>query len=203
MTVETNNHVPCLIQRPAPTWSLQAVHNGEIKQIASSDYAGKDILLLFYPADFTFVCPTEIIAFSDRAAEFSELGCQVIAVSCDSAYSHLNWTMIPREKGGLGEMNIPILADFNKSLSKKFGVLLEDEGLPIRGLFIIDKKGILRHATLNDLPIGRSVDEALRTLKAIHFADEHGEVCPVNWTPGKKGMKPTLEGVKEYFNSKK
>lgn len=173
------------VQKPAPMWKAKAIENGAIKEVALSNYAGKYVVMLFYPLDFTFVCPTEIIAFSDRAAEFEKLGAQVLAVSVDSAFSHLAWTKTERKKGGLGEMKIPLVADITKEISRDYGVLIESEGIALRGLFIIDDKGIVRSMTVNDLPVGRSVDETLRVVEAFQYADKNGEVVPCNWTPGK------------------
>jgi peroxiredoxin (alkyl hydroperoxide reductase subunit C) len=150
----------------------------------------------------TFVCPTELTAFSDRVREFEELGCSLLAASVDSEYSHLAWIQTPRSKGGLGEMKIPLLSDLSKRISRDWGALLEEEGVALRASFIVDKEGIVRHASFNDLPIGRSVDEALRIVKAIQFFDKHGEVCPANWQPGAKTINPGhsksyFEGIKE------
>lgn len=149
----------------------------------------------------TFVCPTEIIAFSDKIEEFKKIDVQVIAASCDSHFSHLAWINTPRKQGGLGEMNIPLLADKSGKIAKDYGVLDEQTGIPFRGLFIIDGKGILRQITMNDLPVGRSVDETLRLVQAFKFTDEHGEVCPAGWTPGKKTMKPDPNESKKYFET--
>jgi len=185
----------------APDFSGQAVVNGEFKDICLSQYKGKYVVLLFYPADFTFVCPTEIIAFSERAEEFRKEGCEVIAISTDSHFTHLAWVNTPREAGGLGKMNIPLLADRTQQISANYGVLKEDEGVAFRGLFIIDGNGVLRQITVNDLPVGRDVDETLRLVQAFKFTDEHGEVCPAGWRKGKKTMKPTKEGVSNYLAS--
>lgn len=149
----------------------------------------------------TFVCPTEIIAFSDRVEEFTKIKTTVIAASTDSHFSHLAWINTPRKQGGLGQMNVPLLSDKSMAIARSYGVLDESSGVPFRGLFIIDKNGILRQITINDLPVGRSVDETLRLVQAFQFTDEHGEVCPANWTPGKKTMKPDPNGSKEYFQS--
>merc|ERR1712179_571738 len=183
----------------APDFAGKAVVDGAIKDISLSDYKGKYVVLLFYPADFTFVCPTEIIAFSDRAKEFRKEGCEVIAVSTDSEFAHMAWANTPREQGGLGEMNIPLLADRTQQISASYGVLKEDEGVAFRGLFIIDGNGVLRQITVNDLPVGRDVDETLRLVQAFKFTDEFGEVCPAGWKKGKKAMKPTKEGVANYL----
>jgi alkyl hydroperoxide reductase subunit AhpC len=185
------------IGKPAPEFSNPAVVDGEFKIVSLSDYKGKYVVLFFYPLDFTFVCPTEIIAFSDRAKEFKDLGVEVLAASTDSQFSHLAWINQPRKHGGLGEMHIPVLADTNHKLSRDYGVLKEDEGIAYRGLFIIDPKGILRQITINDLPVGRSVDETLRLVQAFQFVDKHGEVCPANWKPGSDSIDP--KNSKKYF----
>lgn len=185
------------VQQPAPEFAGKAVINGAIKDISSNDYKGKYIILLFYPMDFTFVCPTEIIAFSDRHAEFEKMNTQVIAVSTDSEYSHLAWVNTPRKKGGLGEMHIPLLADKTMDIARDYGVLIENAGVALRGLFLIGKNGVLRHSTINDLPVGRSVDEALRVVEAFRYADENGDVIPCGWTPGKPTMDVSKAG--EFF----
>ncbi|KPI85498.1 Tryparedoxin peroxidase [Leptomonas seymouri] len=185
------------VREPAPQFTGKAVVDGAIKTINSNDYKDKYVVLLFYPMDFTFVCPTEITAFSDRCAEFEKLNTQVIAVSCDSEYSHLAWVNTPRKKGGLGEMKIPVLADKNMEIARDYGVLIEDMGVALRGLFIIDKKGILRHSTINDLPVGRDVDEALRVVAAFQYADENGDVIPCGWKPGQQTMDPSKAA--EFF----
>ncbi|CAH8862433.1 unnamed protein product [Trichobilharzia szidati] len=175
--------------KPAPVFKGKAVVDGVFKEISLEDYLGQYVVLFFYPADFTLVCPTEIIAFSDQVEEFKSRNCQVIACSTDSEYSHFAWTNMDRSSGGLGEMKIPLLADKTKSISRAYGVLDEEEGNAFRGLFIIDKKGILRQITINDKPVGRSVDETLRLLDAFQFVEKHGEVCPVNWKRGERGIR--------------
>ncbi|XP_051156390.1 peroxiredoxin 1 [Leptopilina boulardi] len=189
------------IQKPAPCFKGMAVVDGQFKEISLSQYKGKYVILFFYPLDFTFVCPTEIIAFSDRAQEFRDIGCELIAASTDSHFSHLAWVNTARKEGGLGVMNIPLLADKSCKIARDYGVLDEESGIPFRGLFIIDDKQNLRQITINDLPVGRSVDETLRLVQAFQFTDKHGEVCPANWKPGKKSMKPDVKGSKEYFES--
>ncbi|SAM07285.1 hypothetical protein [Absidia glauca] len=189
------------IQQPAPQWTAPAVSDGEFKDISLSDYKGKYVVFFWYPMDFTFVCPTEIIAFSDRISEFEALDCAVIGASTDSEFSHLAWINTPRKQGGLGEMKIPLVADKTKAIAKNYGVLLEDAGVALRGLFIIDPKGVLRQITINDLPVGRSVDEVLRLVKAFKFTDEHGEVCPAGWNQGDKTIKPSVKDSKEYFST--
>lgn len=190
------------ICKPAPQFKTTALlANGTFGDVELSQYKGKWVVLFFYPLDFTFVCPTEIIQFSDRAEEFRALNCEVIAASIDSQFSHLAWTNQDRKKGGLGKMNIPILADVTKSVSTAYGVLKEDEGIAFRGLFIIDPAQNLRQITINDLPVGRNVDETLRLLQAFQFVEEHGEVCPAGWKPGQKTMKADPKGSQEYFGS--
>jgi alkyl hydroperoxide reductase subunit AhpC len=188
------------IQKPAPQWTAPAVVNQDFKDISSKDYLGKWLVLFFYPLDFTFVCPTEIIEYSERSSEFKQLGAEVVGVSVDSKFSHLAWINTPRRQGGLGEMKIPLVSDLTKQMSKEFGVLL-DGGIAARGTFIIDPKGILRQMTVNDLSVGRNVDETIRLLEAFQFADQHGEVCPSGWKKGAKTMKPDPKGSKEYFES--
>ncbi|KAK7570767.1 hypothetical protein V9T40_010134 [Parthenolecanium corni] len=187
------------VQQPAPNFEGKAVVNKEFRDIKLSDFSGKYLVFFFYPLDFTFVCPTEIVAFSDRIAEFKEIDTEVVGCSCDSHFTHLAWINTPRKAGGLGDIKYPLLADFNKTTAKSYGVLLEKEGIPLRGLFIIDSKGTLRQITVNDLPVGRNVDEILRLVKAFQFVDKHGEVCPANWQPESPTIKPSPEASKEYF----
>ncbi|GIX69485.1 peroxiredoxin 1 [Caerostris darwini] len=187
------------LTKPAPNFEGTAVVNGAFKNIKLSDYKGKYVVFFFYPLDFTFVCPTEIIAFSERAEEFRKINCEVVACSTDSHFSHLAWINTPRKEGGLGKMNIPLLADKNCDISKAYGVYKGDAGISFRGLFIIDEQGNLRQITINDLPVGRSVDETLRLVQAFQFTDKNGEVCPAGWKPGDATMKPDPEGSKAYF----
>jgi alkyl hydroperoxide reductase subunit AhpC len=188
------------LQQPAPEFTGTAVVNGEFKTISLADYKGKYVVLFFYPLDFTFVCPTEIIAFSDRAKEFRDIGCELIAVSTDSHFSHLAWINTPRKQGGLGEMKIPLLADTSMKIAREYGVLLEEAGVTFRGLFVIDPNGKLRQITVNDLPVGRSVDETLRLVQAFQYTDKHGEVCPAGWKPGADTIKPNPKDSKAYFD---
>ncbi|TXT35379.1 MAG: peroxiredoxin (alkyl hydroperoxide reductase subunit C) [Planctomycetota bacterium] len=189
-----------LVQKTAPDFTATALDGGKFRPITMSEYRGKYVLLFFYPLDFTFVCPTEITAFSDKADEFAKRGCQVIGASVDSHYTHLAWTNVPRDKGGLGEIKYPLVADLTKSIARDYGVLIEGAGIALRGLFLIDKSGVVRHALVNDLPLGRSVDEALRMLDALQFFETNGEVCPANWKPGSASMKPDPKGSQEYFS---
>ncbi len=186
------------VQKEAPDFKATAVIGEEFKDIKLSDYRGKYVVLFFYPLDFTFVCPTEIIAYSDRAAEFEKRGVQLIGASVDSQFSHLAWIKLPRAEGGLGHLNYPLIADLTKSIASDYGILLEG-GVALRGTFLIDKVGILRHITINDLPLGRSVDETLRVIDALQFFETHGEVCPADWKPGGDTIKPTVGGSKAYF----
>jgi len=191
------------VTKPAPDFTADAVVGGEFKTLKLSDFRGKYVVLFFYPLDFTFVCPTEIIAFSDAAGEFSKRNAQLIGVSVDSKFSHLAWTQQPRKEGGLGQVSYPLVADLNKSIARSYGVLLEDVGVSLRGLFLIDQTGILRHAVINDLPLGRNVAEALRMLDALEHFQQHGEVCPANWKPGEEAMKADQPGLKKYFEKAK
>uniref|UniRef100_A0AC35U5V4 Thioredoxin domain-containing protein n=1 Tax=Rhabditophanes sp. KR3021 TaxID=114890 RepID=A0AC35U5V4_9BILA len=185
-----------------PSFKGTAVVDGEFKQISAKDYQNKWLIMFFYPLDFTFVCPTEIIAFGDKSKEFKALGAEAVAVSCDSHFSHLAWINMPRKKGGLGEMQIPVLSDYNKDIARSFGVLDEETGYAYRGLFIIDPKGQIRHCSVNDLPVGRSVTETLRLLKAFQFVDKHGEVCPADWEEGSDTIN-TKEASKYFEKSNK
>jgi peroxiredoxin (alkyl hydroperoxide reductase subunit C) len=190
------------VQQEAPEFAAQAVMpDGSFKEVKLSDYRGKHVVLFFYPLDFTFVCPTEIIAFSERIEDFKSRGVEVIGVSVDSHFSHLAWRNTPVKKGGIGEITYPLVSDLDKSISCNYGVLLEKPGIALRGLFIIDKEGILRHVTVNDLPLGRDVDEALRVIDALQFHEKNGEVCPANWRKGKDGMKPSQKGLEEYASA--
>uniref|UniRef100_A0A182YBI2 thioredoxin-dependent peroxiredoxin n=1 Tax=Anopheles stephensi TaxID=30069 RepID=A0A182YBI2_ANOST len=189
------------LQKPAPAFKGTAVVGDQFKEISLSDYKGKYVVLFFYPMDFTFVCPTEIVAFSDRAEEFRSKKCEVIACSTDSHYTHLAWINVPRKNGGVGALQIPLLADKSMKIARDYGVLNEESGVPFRGLFIIDDKGVLRQVTVNDLPVGRSVDETLRLVEAFQYTDTYGEVCPANWKPGSKTMVADPSKSKEYFNA--
>lgn len=190
-----------LVGKPAPNFKATAVVNKQFKEISLSDYKGKYVVLFFYPLDFTFVCPTEIIAFSNAAKKFRSIGCEVIGCSVDSQYTHLAWINTPRAEGGLGDMDIPLLADLTKSIARDYGVLIEDAGVALRGAFIIDGKGIVRSAIINDLPVGRNVDEVFRLVKAFQYTDKHGEVCPANWDEGKPTMVPDPDKSKKYFQA--
>jgi alkyl hydroperoxide reductase subunit AhpC len=182
---------------PAPDFSANAVVGSEFKQVSLADYKGKWVVLFFYPLDFTFVWPTEIVAFSDRADEFRKHNAEVLGASIDSQFSHLAWTNQPRNKGGLGKINYPILSDITKNISRDYGVLLEDKGIALRGTFIIDPDGILRNVVVQDLPIGRSIDDTLRVLTALQHSSGTGEVCPADWGKEKQAINPAKAG--EWF----
>ncbi|HMQ11479.1 MAG TPA: peroxiredoxin [Oligoflexia bacterium] len=191
-----------LVGNQAPDFSEQALVNGEIGNVSLKDFSGKWKILFFYPLDFTFVCPTEIVAFSDAAEKFREKNCELIACSVDSVFSHLAWTQQDRNDGGLGDVNFPIIADINKKIASDYEVLT-DGGVALRGLFLIDDQNVIQHATINNLSVGRNVDEALRLLAAYQYTAEKGEVCPANWTEGDDSMKPDPQGSKEWFNKHK
>jgi len=193
------------LEKPAPVFKGTAVINGELKEISLNDYNGKYVILIFYPLDFTFVCPTEMIAFSENYNEFSSINTELIGVSVDSEYSHLAWIAAPREDRGLGgTLNYPLLSDLKHTISKDYNVYNEETGYSWRGLFIIDAKGILRHFSVTDNSVGRSVQETLRLLKAIQYIDKVGGdvACPINWTPGSASMEANLKGYKDYFKKK-
>ncbi|XP_018496815.1 peroxiredoxin-2 isoform X1 [Galendromus occidentalis] len=184
------------LAQPAPDFQGTAVVDGEFKTIKLSDYKGKYVILFFYPLDFTFVCPTEIIAFSEAAQKFRDINCELIACSTDSHFSHLAWINTPRKEGGLGGMNIPLLADKSMDIARAYDVLEEKEGITFRGLYIIDGKGILRQITVNDLPVGRSVDETLRLVQAFQFVDKHGEGKNLNDNCGEEAQREQPESKK-------
>lgn len=193
----------CLrVGQSAPDFTATAVFDQEFKTMKLSDYRGKYVILLFYPLDFTFVCPTELTAFSDRFDEFKELGTEVLGISVDSEFSHLAWTQASRKEGGVGDLKYPLVSDIKKEISAAYNVLDPEAGVALRGLFIIDKDGIIQHATINNLSFGRNVDETKRTLQAIQYVQAHpDEVCPGGWQPGDKTMVPDPVKSKVYFAS--
>lgn len=189
-----------MVTKEAPDFTAQAVMpDDSIQDVTLSSYKGKYVLLFFYPLDFTFVCPTEIIAMDRAIDKFTALNCEVLGISVDSPYSHYAWRQTPVEKGGIGPISYPLVSDLNKKISLSYGVLLDDVGIALRGLFLIDKEGIIRHNLVNDLYLGRNFDEALRILEALQYHESAGEVCPANWRPGEEAMKPTEEGVADYL----
>ncbi len=188
------------VGQEAPDFTATAVFDQEFKTIKLSDYRGQYTVLFFYPLDFTFVCPTEIIAFSDRYKEFSTLNTEILGVSVDSEFSHLAWIQTDRKEGGIGDIDYPLVSDIKKEISTAYNVLDPDAGVELRGLFIIDPECVIQHATVNNLSFGRSVDETLRTLKAIQYVQSHpDEVCPAGWKEGDKTMIPDPVKSKAYF----
>ncbi|MCD6186982.1 MAG: peroxiredoxin [Desulfuromusa sp.] len=190
-----------LVGKQAPEFSAATVMaDGSINaEFSLSDYKGQHIVLFFYPLDFTFVCPTELIAFSHRIAEFEKRGVQVIGCSIDSQFTHLAWRNTPVDDGGIGPVKYPLVADVKHEICRAYDVELEPAGVALRGSFLIDKEGIVRHQVVNDLPLGRNIDEMLRMVDAVQFHEQHGEVCPAGWTQGDKGMVGTTEGVASYL----
>lgn len=189
-----------LVTKQAPDFTAKAVVDGnDFKEITLSSFRGKYVVLFFYPLDFTFVCPSEIIAFNRALDEFKERNTEVIGVSIDSEFSHFAWKNTPVEKGGIGQVSFPLVADLTKNISRDYGVLFNDS-IALRGLFLIDKKGIVRHSVVNDLPLGRNVEEAIRLVDALQHTEKYGEVCPANWTKDVDAMTPTAEGVATYLS---
>ncbi|MBN2479035.1 MAG: redoxin domain-containing protein [Parachlamydiales bacterium] len=191
-----------LVGKKAPQFTAKAVIKNKFDENFSlSKYLGKYVVFFFYPLDFTFVCPTELHAFQEKLQSFKEKNAEVVGCSIDSIYSHFAWLETPKMKGGIQGVEYPIVSDITKEISESFGVLNEEEGVAYRGLFIIDKEGIVRHELINDLFLGRSVDEALRVLDGIICYETNGEVCPANWHFGEKTMKPSHDGVAQYFEN--
>ena len=193
-----------LVSTEAPDFTATAVmpDNSFKKDFKLSDYRGKYVVLFFYPLDFTFVCPSEIIEFSKKIGEFQSRDTQVIGVSIDSQFSHWAWKNTPVENGGIGNVQFPLVADFQKTISQDFGVLL-DGGMALRGTFLIDKDGNIQHSTINNLGLGRNIDEMIRLVDALQHLEQHGEVCPANWKKGDDAMTPTAEGVAKYLSEHK
>lgn len=192
----------CLrVGQTAPDFTATAVVDQEFKTIKLSDYRGKYVVLFFYPLDFTFVCPTEIIAFSNRYSDFKDLNTEILGVSVDSEFSHLAWIQTDRKQGGVGDLDYPLISDIKKEISIAYNVLDPDDGVALRGLFIIDKEGVIQHSIVNNLSFGRDVDETLRVLQAIQYVQAHpDEVCPAGWQPGDKTMHPDPVKAKEFFS---
>ncbi|MFM7470439.1 MAG: peroxiredoxin [Nodosilinea sp.] len=199
----TDVNAGCLrVGQLAPDFLATAVIDQSFKTIKLSQYRGKYVVLFFYPLDFTFVCPTEITAFSDRYHEFADLNAEVLAISVDSEFSHLAWIQTERNQGGLGDLNYPLVSDLKKEISAAYNVLDPDAGIALRGLFIIDRDGVVQHATINNLSFGRNVDETLRVLQAVQYVQANPEeVCPVDWQPGNKTMIPDPVKAKEFFSA--
>ncbi len=190
-----------LVGKKAPEFKAMAVVNGcDFKEIKLSDFAGKYVVLFFYPLDFTFVCPTELHAFQEKAETFKKLNCEVIGVSIDSHFSHQAWLNTPRTEGGIKGVTYPVVADIHKTISRDYDVLIPEAGIALRGTFLIDKAGVVQQQTINNLPLGRNVDEMIRLLEALQYTEEHGEVCPANWKKGAAAMKPNQAGLKAFFS---
>lgn len=187
-----------LVGKPAPNFSIDSVLDGQFSTATLDQYKGKWLVVVFYPLDFTFVCPTELLAYSDRIEEFRKIGAEIVGVSVDSKYTHLAWTEKSRKSGGIEGLAYPLLADLTKKMAADYQVLTED-GVALRGLFIIDPSGVVQHATVNNLGVGRDVDETLRVLQAFQFVAENGEVCPAGWHPGERTMKADPKGSLEFF----
>lgn len=190
-----------LVTKPAPDFTATAVmpDNSFDENFTLSSFRGKSyVVLFFYPLDFTFVCPSELIAFDNRIEKFKEHNVQVIGCSVDSHFSHLAWRNTPVNQGGIGQVRYPIVADLTKSIARDYDVLV-NEAVALRGSFLIDKDGIVRHQVVNDLPLGRNIDEMLRMVDALQYTEKHGEVCPAGWEEGRQAMKATSEGVAEYL----
>ncbi len=191
-----------IVGKTAPNFAGDAVINGDIKNISLNDFKGKWKVLFFYPLDFTFVCPTEITAFSDQIESFKKLNCEVIGCSVDSAFSHLAWTQQPRNKGGLGEIKFPLLSDLTKKVATDYGCLM-DGAVAFRATYVIDDKDVVQHVSINNLSVGRNVEEYARLVEAYQYTAKHGEVCPAGWNNGADTMKPDPKGSQEYFNKLK
>ena len=188
-----------LVQKKAPDFDAQAVMpDGTFQAVKLTDYRGKYVLLFFYPLDFTLVCPTEVIAFSDRVDEFEELGVQVLGVSVDSQYAHLAWRNTDRIEGGIGEVRYPLISDLNRKIAESYDVLTE-AGVALRGWFLIDKDGVVRHQLVNDLPLGRGLDEAVRIIEALRLFERRGEFCPADWEEGERTIHPDPHQSREFF----
>lgn len=192
-----------LVGKPAPAFTLEGYANGDFVTVSLDSLKGRWVLVLFYPLDFTFVCPTEVLAFSADVAAFRACNCEVLGVSVDSKYTHKAWVESDKSHGGLGGfLAYPLLADLTRHVARDYGVMLEDKGHALRGLFLINPDGLIVHETTNFMPVGRSSKEALRTLKAFQFVSTHGDsVCPANWEEGQDTMKETPEGVSSYLSS--
>lgn len=190
-----------LVGKSAPDFKAEAVHLGQFTQVELSSYRGsKYVVLFFYPLDFTFVCPTELHAFQERLEEFHKRNVEVIGCSIDSKFSHLAWLTTPKKQGGIEGVQYPLVSDIQRTIARDYDVLSPD-GVAFRGLFLIDREGVVRHQLVNDLPLGRSVDEAIRMVDALQHFEKHGEVCPANWTRGKEAMKATKDSTADYLGN--
>jgi peroxiredoxin (alkyl hydroperoxide reductase subunit C) len=192
-----------LVAKEAPDFVAPAVMPNNVieESFRLSDLRGKYVVLFFWPLDFTFVCPTEIIAHDHRIDQFNERSVEVVGVSIDSQFTHFAWRETPVDKGGIGRVQFPIVADVKHEITRAYGIEHPDAGVAMRASFLIDKEGVVQHQVVNNLPIGRNVDEMLRVVDALQFTEEHGEVCPAGWQKGEKGMKPTVNGVSDYLGA--
>jgi peroxiredoxin 2/4 len=189
-----------LVGKKAPDFKATAVVNGnDFKEVKLSDYHGKYVVMFFYPLDFTFVCPTELHAFQEKLDTFKKLNCEVLGVSIDSHFSHLAWLNTPKTEGGIKGVTYPVIADIHKTIARDYDVLIPEAGIALRGTFLIDKNGVVQQQTINNLPLGRNVDEMIRLLEALQYTETHGEVCPANWKKGETAMKATQDGLKTFF----
>ncbi|MBI3794853.1 MAG: peroxiredoxin [Nitrospinae bacterium] len=191
-----------LVGRPAPDFKADAVADGKFETISLSQYKGKYVVLFFYPLDFTFVCPTELHAFQEKLGEFKKRNAEVVGVSVDSKFSHFAWLNTPKKEGGIAGVTYPLVADIMKSIAADYDVLVEGAGIAYRGLFLIDKAGVVQHQVVNANGLGRNIAEALRMLDALQHLEKNGEVCPANWVEGDKAMKPNQAGLKDFFKGR-
>lgn len=194
--------MPAFVTKPAPTFTAEAYVDGSFRTISLEEYRNKKVVLFFYPLDFTFVCPTEILAFADNRAEFEKRNTVILGVSVDSKFSHRAWAQVDRNEGGIKGVNFPLIADVRRSIATDYGVLLEESGISLRGVFILNKDHIVKHITVNHNDLGRNVEEILRLVDAIEHSEKNGEVCPANWKNGQRAMKPTSESLKEYVSGR-
>ena len=193
--------MPILVTKEAPDFTAQAVFpGGSIDSFSLSSWKGKYVCLLFYPMDFSFVCPSEIIAFNKKIEEFEKRHCKIAGISTDTEFTHYAWTRADIKNSGIGEISFPLISDKTKDITRMYGILY-DHSVALRGLFLIDKEGIVRHELVNDLPLGRCVDDTLRVLDALQFYEKHGNVCPADWKPGDNGIEPSREGVIDYMTN--
>lgn len=188
-----------LVGQQAPAFTAEAVVDDEIKKVSLSDYEGKNKILVFYPADFSFICPTELFAFQEKIEEFNKRNAVILAISVDQVYTHQKWLEIPRNQGGVQGISYPLVSDVKKEISRAYGTLNEVQGNAFRGVFVIDKNNIVQAAIVYNDSIGRDIPEILRVLDAVLFTQEHGQVCPANWAKGQNGMTATQNGLKEYL----
>lgn len=196
-----NKTMSVLVGKPAPDFKADAVHLGQFTETELSSYRGfKYVVLFFYPLDFTFVCPTELHAFQEKLEEFHNRNVEVIGCSIDSKFSHMAWLTTPKNQGGIEGVEYPIISDIHRTISQDYDVLSPD-GVAYRGLFLIDREGVVRHQLVNDLPLGRSVEEAIRMVDALQHFEKHGEVCPANWARGKEAMQATKDSISKYLGS--